>query len=432
MIEHKSGLSRTRAKWSTEGRRLFNLNIDHKNRCFPVSIFFSMFQGIEPSLLLPPVSDNNFYICFFISLLENQFACPIPGIFEVTNYAGILGKIMLDLIFIQGMKKLFYRFSVLVLTVGLLLLPSAKVFSAVGATAADLINLIQGWRAAAGNPPLIEDPLLNVTAYDTAYTMAVQELHTHIGNASGRISAYGYGDGSTVFCTENFAMSFGKADIAEIYGYWDDPDHRLPATYPYYEHVGAGVATTGNGWYYYVLHACYTSGGAYSPGTTTTTTTGDGTVAVTATSPVSQIMIPVVTSTPQSDGSVVHVVQSGQSLWSIAIEYGTKIDSIKQFNNLTSDSIYNGQELLIYPAGSMPTPQPTPTQTSTPVATRTPTQTPVATLATAVTEETPTPSSAASPRNNIPTQTIMGYAIVLISVVGLLAMLVNMSIKKIK
>ena len=335
---------------------------------------------------------------------------------------------MLDLIFIQGMKKLFYRFSIVILTAGLLLLPSTKAFSTVGATAADLINLIQGWRAEAGNPPLTEDPLLNVTAYDTAYTMAVQELHTHIGNASGRISAYGYGDGSTVFCTENFAMSYGEADINEIYGYWDDPDHRLPATYPYYKDVGAGVATAGNGWYYYVLHACYTSGGTYSPGTTTT---GDGT-GVTATSPVSQIMIPVVTSTPQSDGSVVHVVQSGQSLWSIAIEYGTKIDSIKQLNNLTSDYIYNGQELLIYPAGSMPTPQPTPTTTSTPAATRTPTQTPQSTAATADTISTPTMQPQSSAIKNIPTQTIMGYAIVLISVVGLLAMLVNMSIKKIK
>jgi LysM repeat protein len=381
---------------------------------------------MELSLVLLIIFGINFYFSFLTLLLERRFLHPE----SLINYAGILGKIMLDLIFIQGMKKLFYRFSVLILTVGLLLLPSTRVFSAVGATAADLINLIQGWRATAGNSPLIEDPLLNVTAYDTAYTMAVQQLHTHIGNASGRISAYGYGNGSTVFCTENFAMSYGEADIAEIYGYWDDPDHRLPATYPYYKHVGAGVATTGNGWYYYVLHACYTSGGTYSPGTTTTTTTGDGTV-VTATSPVSQVMIPVVTSTPQSDGSVKHIVQSGQSLWSIAIEYGTKIDSIKQLNNLTSDSIYNGQELLIYPAGSMPTPQPTPTTTSTPVATRTLTPTSTATLATATGEATPA-SSAASSRNNIPTQTIMGYAIVLISVVGLLTMLVNMSIKKIK
>ena len=129
------------------------------------------------------------------------------------------------------MKKIS-KFILFALFVGLISLPNGMVSSSNGATAADLISLIQGWRAEAGNTPLIEDPLLNVTAYDTAYTMAVQGLHTHIGNASGRITAYGYGDGSTVFCTENFALSYGEADINEIYGYWDDPDHRLPATYP--------------------------------------------------------------------------------------------------------------------------------------------------------------------------------------------------------
>ena len=327
------------------------------------------------------------------------------------------------------MRKIFH-FVTFFLTLGSFCLPSVAVFSASGATAADLIALIQGWRAEAGNPALVEDPLLNVTAYDTAYTMAAQGLHTHIGNASGRISAYGYGDGSTVHCTENFAMSYGEADINEIYGYWDDPDHRLPATYSYYKHVGAGVATTGNGWYYYVLHACYTSGGTYAPsGSGTTITTTNGTV-VTATSAVSQIVVPVVTATPQADGSVKHIVQNGQSLWAIATAYGTKIDTIKQLNNLTSDSIYNNQELLVYPVGSMPTPVPTATFTPTSVSTSTPTLEPTA-------SDLPTPTPQAAPTqekstNAVPPQTIAGYAIVLISVVGLLAMLVKLSIKKIK
>ncbi|RJQ42374.1 MAG: LysM peptidoglycan-binding domain-containing protein, partial [Anaerolineaceae bacterium] len=265
--------------------------------------------------------------------------------------------------------------------------------------------------------------LLDVTAYDTAYTMAVQGLHAHIGNAAGRIAAYGYGDGSTVHCTENFAMSYGEADINEISSYWNDPDHRLPATYAYYKHVGAGVASY-NGVYYYVLHACYTSAGTYTPGSGTNTTT-------TATSIVSQIIVPVVTATPQADGSVMHIVQSGQSLWAIATAYGTKIDTIKQLNSLTSDSIYNGDELIIYPAGSMPTPLPTATLTPTSAPTRTPTLVPTA-------ADLPTPTSQVAPTqaetggNSIPMQTIAGYAIVLVSVIGLLAMLVKLSIKKIK
>ncbi|NMC30539.1 MAG: LysM peptidoglycan-binding domain-containing protein [Pelolinea sp.] len=324
------------------------------------------------------------------------------------------------------MKKIF-RWIVLCLTFGLLWMPAADVFSASGATAADLIALIQGWRAAAGNTPLVENPILDVTAYDTAYAMAAQGLHTHIGNASGRISAYGYGNGGTVHCTENFAMSYGEADINEIYGYWDDPDHRLPATYAAYTDVGAGVATAGNGWYYYVLHACYSSGGSYSP-TSSSATAIPG--APTATNAVSQIIVPVVTATPQADGSVVHIVQNGQSLWAIATAYGTKIDAIKQLNNLTSDSIYNNDPLMIFPAGSKPTPIPTATVTPTSAPTQTPTIVPtVSDFPTPTTQAVTNTPSANIP--SIPTQTIAGYAIVLISVIGLLAMLVKLSIKKI-
>ena len=326
--------------------------------------------------------------------------------------------------------KPFYRISILTLALGLLFLPSAIAFSANGATASDLISLIQGWRAEAGNSALIVDPLLNVTAYDTAYSMAVQGLHTHIGNASGRISAYGYGDGSTVHCTENFALSYGEADINEIYGYWDDPDHRLPATYAYYKHVGAGVASY-DGVYYYVLHACYNSSGTYNPSDPGTPIIDDNGTVITATSPVSQIVVPVVTATPNADGSVTHIVQSGQSLWAIATAYGTKIDTIKQLNSLTSDSIYNDQELLVYPVGSMPTPAPTATLTPTSIPTGTPTMVPTA-------AELPTPTPQAMPTeaksggSSISQQTIAGYAIMLISVIGLLAMLVKLSIKKIK
>ena len=334
---------------------------------------------------------------------------------------------MLNLKFNKAMKHLIKQL-IGILTIGILCFPVSSAYSTVGATAWDLINLIQTWRAQAGNSALVEDPLLNVTAYDTAYSMAVQGLHTHIGNAASRISAYGYGGSGTVHCTENFALSYGEADIAEIYGYWDDPDHRLPATYAYYEHVGAGVASY-DGVYYYVLHACYTSDSSYLPsGSGTTVTTGDGTV-VTATSAVSQIVVPVDIATPQADGSVIHIVQSGQSLWAIATAYGTKIDTIKDLNGFTTDTINNGQELLIYPAGSMPTPIPTATTTPTAAPTLTPTIT-----ATAVDPgtSTPQPSGVQTRGNSIPARTIAGYAIVLVSVVGLLGMLVKLSIKKIK
>ena len=67
---------------------------------------------------------------------------------------------------------------------------------------------------------------------------------------------------------------------------------------------------------------------------------------------VSQYIAPVKIATPQADGSIIHQVQSGQSLWSIAIKYGVKIDAIRRLNNISADgTIYIGQKLIIQSPG---------------------------------------------------------------------------------
>jgi LysM repeat protein len=42
-----------------------------------------------------------------------------------------------------------------------------------------------------------------------------------------------------------------------------------------------------------------------------------------------------------------YVVQTGDSLWGLALRFGTTVQDIKTRNNLTSDIIYKGQELII-------------------------------------------------------------------------------------
>ena len=70
----------------------------------------------------------------------------------------------------------------------------------------------------------------------------------------------------------------------------------------------------------------------------------------------SQYSIPIAISTARPDGDVVHEVQYGQTLWSIAIQYGTTIAQIKQLNNLTSDTIVPGWTLLIQKGATQPAP----------------------------------------------------------------------------
>ena len=57
---------------------------------------------------------------------------------------------------------------------------------------------------------------------------------------------------------------------------------------------------------------------------------------------------PVVTATPRPDGSIVHVVQAGDTLAGIALRYGVDPDAIRQLNGLEAgDILYVGQVLVI-------------------------------------------------------------------------------------
>jgi LysM repeat protein len=208
----------------------------------------------------------------------------------------------------------------------------------------ELILAMNTLRVSLGLPPLIEDPIVNAVAQATAEIMAANNMSWHIGDVRGRIVAAGYGGGDKVWATENFA--FGRMSVDQIMQAWADPDHMRPAVNPAYCHVGAGVAQAPDGQYYYILQAAYTSGkacGDYKP------VPGDDPGAGTIPDPpVSQIIIPVKIASPDSDGRIYHIVQAGQSFWSIAIAYQITIHDLEVWNNLSRDNdLAVGQNLFI-------------------------------------------------------------------------------------
>ena len=204
-------------------------------------------------------------------------------------------------------------------------------------------------RVAHGLPALIEDPIVNAVAQVTAETMAVNNMSWHIGDVRGRIAAAGYGGGSTVWATENFAV--GRMSIDQIMQAWADPDHMRPAVNPAYCHVGAGVAQADDGRYYYILQAAYTSEHACGEYISPVPSNPGGTNPNPA-PPVSQIIIPVKLATPDADGKIYHIVRSGQSFWAIAIAYQVTIRDLEIWNNLSRDiSLSVGQKLFI-PSGN--------------------------------------------------------------------------------
>lgn len=236
-------------------------------------------------------------------------------------------------------------------------------------SAYDLIVAMNTLRVAHGNPPLIEDPIINAVAQYTAQVMAEKQMSWHIGNVRGRLAAAGYGGGATVWATENFAVGLSMT-IDQIMAAWADPDHMRPAVEASYCHVGAGVATAANGRTYYVLQAAYISGqpcGSYTPGSGGTPGGGSSGSSGAA---IPQYIVPVQLATPDTEGNIYHIVQPGQTFWAIAIAYQVTIADLERWNNLSRDvPLRTGQRLYIPGPNSAGRATPTPkgmVTTSTP------------------------------------------------------------------
>lgn len=138
---------------------------------------------------------------------------------------------------------------------------------------------------------------------------------------------------------------------------------------------------------------------------------GDGTQAAQA-QLVPQYMVPVTLATARPDGDVIHEVQYGQPLWSIAIAYGVKIDDIKRLNNLGSNEVWTNQHLLIQKGATQPATNASDTPEQTP---RAATPSPSPTL-----RPSATPDVEASEVDSAPNPTLILFIILVLLVPGIL------------
>lgn len=234
--------------------------------------------------------------------------------------------------------------------------------SAQTGTAAELIAGVNALRQSQGLAPYSIDSFLMSYAQTHSDYMASLGTWTHTR-----------ADGSTAFdagIKENVAMGTNMSVNYCIYTVWSDWVHW--ETMVGYEtgSVGAGVAfASGN--VFYTLNV--SPGNAVNTGYTNAdedTSTVQYEVAQSTTEYIGQV----ITNTPDPNGIIMHTVQYGETLWSIAIAYGVTIDEILKNSGLAlgTTEVVEGQQLLIRPATD-PTEAPTSTTTPDP-GTPTPTQ----------------------------------------------------------
>lgn len=234
-------------------------------------------------------------------------------------------------------------------------------------TAYDLIDAVNAYRAANGMPYLVIDPLLMISAQMHAEYLASQEgsLSGHVGaggtDADARAAAVGYPQVEGLDINENWQILPSSADLDTlIYSAWGDSQHTHTMLHWMGQHVGAGVAVSGDSVIYVLDVAAFWGDAGLTVQPTSDAYPGLASGDASSAS-ISQYMAPVQVAEPDEAGRIIHTVLQGQTLWSIATAYDITIDQITSLNGLSSESmIYVGQELLIQ---IVPTPSMVPSVT---------------------------------------------------------------------
>ena len=298
----------------------------------------------------------------------------------------------------------------------------------------DLIDAVNALRASNGLSPYeVNNALMSSAQRQSDYQASIGEV-THTGSGGSRpydrAIAAGYGGGGTFIISENIAGGTNISAEAAVSMWQGDDPHLGTMLGPSYKDVGAGVAVTNN-FVYFTLDAAYVADSASNLPTPTLQGTPGTLVPATAIT----FVVPVKTTTPLPDGSIVHIVEYGQTLSAIADAYKISLDQLKALNKLSSTTIYVGEKLVVQ-AGFTPTPTGQVTST-VPIQTPAlrPTQTPrpatatslptIIVTATLISTPTSTPAMLSSPGSDP-----LLLAIIIVAAAGLLMVVVGSLLKR--
>jgi LysM repeat protein len=272
---------------------------------------------------------------------------------------------------------------------------------------ADIINAVNNLRLSNGLPALYAHPVLMQIAQEQANGIAAG-LPGHWrpnGMSLGQwMMSLGYPLSGDLTQDGYRSENWGPAMNAEgaIQMWLGDDLHTNTMLSPNRSDIGAGVAV-GDGQFIVVIETALqtasgmmqSNAGSILTGIPQTKAAGNAMETQAAVNGVlPQYSIPVALNTPFPNGRVYHEVLYGQTLWSIAVAYGTTIKKIQSLNNLGENTtLYEGQTLLVRTDATQPAPSTSTVATYQTSATLAPTRT--ASLSTPEAFETPASFSGA-------------------------------------
>ncbi len=285
-----------------------------------------------------------------------------------------------------------------------------------------LIAEVNSRRAANGLPAYqINSALMAAAQAHSDYQASIgSATHTGAGGSrpADRAVAAGYGGGAHVNVTENIYSGMNVSPATAV-DWWiaDGGWHLQGVLSSTYQDVGAGVGIADNK-YYYTLDVGVVAGAAPQANSASGNQANVTKAAV---------VKPMALATAAADGSIVHVVQSGQTLWTIAAKYNIPLQELLTLNQLNQNSfLHPGDKVVVKPSSTPGAAQPPENETPPPVAETNIIPPSPETIATGTPVSSPLPSPSPVPQtlNTGAIDPRKGIAAILIGLAALIAVLV--------
>ena len=222
----------------------------------------------------------------------------------------------------------------------------------------EILTLVNNLRIEQGLAPLNAHPILMQLAQAQADYIVASGQITHL-SADGRrpfqrALAAGYPLAGDLdlggFYAENIQVGPGLTPQGAVEIWLGDELHRNTMFSEFRSDMGAGVAVDGD-MVYYVLDCALAS--PYRTVITLAVSPAPGQSAY--------VVVPAATSTPQLDGSIVHVVNTGETLWGIAAVYNLTVEQLAQLNHINPARFISPGERLVLRSSATPTRKAPPT-----------------------------------------------------------------------
>lgn len=215
-------------------------------------------------------------------------------------------------------------------------------------SASAIFQEVNQFRLNNGLAPFQYSNALAAAAQNHANYMAANNVFTsHVGAGGSTPSSRATAAGFVGRVSENIVGGTGMTAARGLNWWANSPAHYSTLITSRYQQAGTGFATNGEQNFYVLVVG--------QPSDAPPPTVVDD-------SPEPLFITPITLTEPGEDGSIVHIVQEGQALWSLAAYYEVKLSDLLLFNSLTPDTIVQpGDQITIRLAeGQAPPPTPTP------------------------------------------------------------------------